>query len=598
MPCTRSFIFVLLLGAVTIVHARLSARRHVHAARAVTPWEGPSKYHHAGLSGVAAMQLAVVDNDHVILFDRAEHNPVFTANGNNAWSALLRIHEEGNVTVRPLKLKTNSFCAGGGWLSNGTLLNYGGTSQSNIPSGNGYQGLRMFTPLPDGRGHVFEEPHRIHLTTHRWYPSSTRLSDGSQIIFGGARLANFNDYNDNPTLEFFPPKGTGHPIHSPFLKDALPSNLFPHIFALPNNHLFLAANTLAMTYDWVHHVETRLPDLPNGVRVNYPWSAGAVLLPLTPENHYKPEVLLCGGSTIDDTLPPSELSSQTPASNQCARMKLTPEGIAAGWEVESMPGNRLMIDAIVMPDGNVLLINGAATGMAGYANVPDVIGQSNADHPVLTPWLYKPSAPAGSRFTTGFATSKFPRMYHSSASLLPDGSVMVAGSNPNGDVSTVKYVTQYHVEYFRPPYYSMPRPSYTGAPEMINYGQEFEITVSLADLTANKVKAVIMDLGFHTHGVSLDSRYVGLVSTYDTGTGQLSVTGPPNARIYPPGPAWLYVVVDGVPSKGTKVMIGTGANPPSSATASEGALEYSKKLEASASYRNQTYYIPPYVPTN
>ena len=55
------------------------------------------------------------------------------------------------------------------------------------------------------------------------------------------------------------------------------------IFTLPNNHLFLAANTLAMTYDWVHHVETRLPDLPNGVRVNYPWSAGAVLLPLTPE---------------------------------------------------------------------------------------------------------------------------------------------------------------------------------------------------------------------------------------------------------------------------------------------------------------------------
>ena len=45
-------------------------------------------------------------------------------------------------------------------------------------------------------------------------------------------------------------------------------------------------------------------------------------------------------------------------------MKLTPEGIAAGWEMESMPGNRLMIDAIVMPDGNVLLINGAATGVS------------------------------------------------------------------------------------------------------------------------------------------------------------------------------------------------------------------------------------------
>ena len=84
-------------------------------------------------------------------------------------------------------------------------------------------------------------------------------------------------------------------------------------------------------------------------------------------SHYAPGVLLCGGYTINGTLPPSELSSQTPASNQCARMKLTPEGIAAGWEVESMPGNRLMIDAIVMPDGNVLLINGAATGVSAFS---------------------------------------------------------------------------------------------------------------------------------------------------------------------------------------------------------------------------------------
>jgi hypothetical protein len=48
-------------------------------------------------------------------------------------------------------------------------------------------------------------------------------------------------------------------------------------------------------------------------------------------------------------------------------MVLTDEGIAAGWQVESMPGNRLMIDAIVMPDGNVLLINGAATGVSAFS---------------------------------------------------------------------------------------------------------------------------------------------------------------------------------------------------------------------------------------
>jgi hypothetical protein len=48
-------------------------------------------------------------------------------------------------------------------------------------------------------------------------------------------------------------------------------------------------------------------------------------------------------------------------------MVLTTDGIAAGWQVETMPDNRLMVDAILMPDGNVLLINGAATGVSALS---------------------------------------------------------------------------------------------------------------------------------------------------------------------------------------------------------------------------------------
>lgn len=58
------------------------------------------------------------------------------------------------------------------------------------------------------------------------------------------------------------------------------------------------------------------------------------------------------------------MSSQTPASDQCARMVLDDDGIAAGWQVESMPGGRLMTDGIIMPDGNVIFINGASTGVS------------------------------------------------------------------------------------------------------------------------------------------------------------------------------------------------------------------------------------------
>jgi len=457
------------------------------------------------------------------------------------------------------------------------LAGFGGNPREKVAAQNGIMGIRLFTPNNDGSGEVWEDPSTVRLTSARWYPSSARISDGSQIIFGGMTLAGFNNRAsiDNPTIEFFPPKGNGLPIYSNFLHDALPSNLFPHMFTLPDNRIFVAANKLAMIYNWVDNTETRLPGFPNGVRVNYPWSAGAVLLPLTPENNYTPEVLFCGGSTINDQLSASQMSSQTPASNQCARMVLNAAGIAGGWQVESMPGNRLMNDAIITPDGNVLFINGVKTGMAGYGNVPNQVGQSNADNPVLTPWLYTPSAPKGQRFTTGFATTTIGRLYHSSASLLPDGSIIVAGSNPNGDVNTTKWATEYRVEYFRPPYYFMTRPIFTGQPTKLAYGQTFTLNVKNPG-KAKSFKAVIIDLGYHTHAVSLDSKYVGLVSKWNATTSKLTVTGPPNKFIYPPGPAFLYILGDGIPSNGTKIMIGSGANPPVSAAATKGALSFSE----------------------
>lgn len=58
------------------------------------------------------------------------------------------------------------------------------------------------------------------------------------------------------------------------------------------------------------------------------------------------------------------MSSQTPAVNKCYRLLLTDAGIAAGWNSETMPGERLMADGIVMPDGNVLFLNGVKTGVS------------------------------------------------------------------------------------------------------------------------------------------------------------------------------------------------------------------------------------------
>jgi len=289
------------------------------------------------------------------------------------------------------------------------------------------------------------------------------------------------------------------------------------------------------------------------------------MLPLTPENNYTPEVMICGGSTIDDTADPLSLSSQIPASAQCSRLVLTAEGIATGWKIESMPQARVMPDMVLLPDGRVVIVNGAQTGLAAYNNVRDVIGpNSNADHPAFTPVTYDPTGPAGHRFSSqGIPASTIPRLYHSTATLTPNGSILLAGSNPNTDITIgTEYQTEYRLEFYSPAYMSKPRPSYKGLPSTVNYSSKFTLSVQLPTDTT-EVTVALMDLGFSTHGVHPDQRFVKLVSKLSADKKMLTVTGPPTSRIYPPGPAFLYVVTAaGVPSFGHKTIIGTGASPP------------------------------------
>ncbi|KAJ7173340.1 glyoxal oxidase N-terminus-domain-containing protein [Mycena filopes] len=510
-----------------------------------------------GTTGVSGMQLAVVSETKAIIYDKVEHNAL-TVNGHVAWAVELDLNTQ---QVRALNPLSNSWCAAGSFLSNGTLVNTGGNPVV-ITGANGLQGLRLFTPCTDGTCDVYENPTRIRLSSARWYPSSVRIEDGSIIIFGGI---------NNPSYEFFPPKNingfNGLKIPSKFLTDTLNGNHFPNLVTLPDGTLFVSANQAAMILNWKTNTETRLPGIPNGVRISSPFSAGHVLLPLSAANNYTPEVMICGGSTVSDKVAANSISSQAATSTQCIRMVLNAAGIAAGWKVETMPQGRIMVDMILLPDGRVMLVNGARTGVAGYGNAGSIVGnqvgQSNADNPAFTPVIYDPVAPAGSRFSSaGLVASTIPRMYHSTATLTPNGTVMLAGSNPNNDVSTVKYATEYRLEFYSPPYMNVARPSYTGLPATINYNAIFNLAVTLPANTTS-VTVSLMDLGFATHGVHMDQRLVQLVSTLSADKKTLTVTGPLTAAIYPPGPAFLYVVTNaGAPSFGHKTLVGTGASPP------------------------------------
>lgn len=71
----------------------------------------------------------------------------------------------------------------------------------------------------------------------------------------------------------------------------------------------------------------------------------------------------------------------------------------------------------------------------GNSNGGGPWGGSQARDPSYQAWLYNPNAPAGSRFKR-MASSTIKRLYHSTAMLMPDGNVLVMGSEQDECVST------------------------------------------------------------------------------------------------------------------------------------------------------------------
>ncbi|KAJ6487983.1 glyoxal oxidase N-terminus-domain-containing protein [Mycena sanguinolenta] len=542
------------------------------AAAPAPSWQFVEK----GLSGIVGLEAIVVSPTLVVMFDRATNDPLHTRDGKVAWGSLWNL-ETNEVTA--LKLITDSFCASGSILSNGTMVSVGG----NIPAAqdlnqtgayDGRMGLRLFGPCldPNGVGEgctIFEDLETLQLAETRWYTSTLRIFDGSLMVVGGIHEST-PFYNTDPvnSFEFFPKKDGGVPRPSDFLARTVPVNLFPRVFALPDGTVFMLANNQTIIYDVETNTETPLPDLPNGQRVSNPFDGTATILPLSPPL-YEAEILACGGSTKSDQTPVEELSAQDPATDQCARLTLTPAGIAKGWVVEHMPQGRMMPEMIHLPNGQILITNGGLTGYAAVASIGVPFGNSNAANPIGTPVLYTPSAALGSRFSQeGLPTTDIPRMYHSTVTLTPQGNLLLAGNNPNGNVTIVPpgqpgFSSEFRVQTLDPPFMQMARPTLTNVPSKIAFNSKFTIDINIpAGLSTSSIKVALMDLGFSTHAFHSSSRLVFMDFVLSANKRSLTITSPPNNRVYPPGPAYIFVTVGDSTSVGAHVMVGSGANPP------------------------------------
>ncbi|KAJ7320899.1 DUF1929-domain-containing protein [Mycena albidolilacea] len=529
-----------------------------------------------GNSLVSAQQMFLGTLDKVFILDKVENNEA-RIDGHPAWASEYAL---GENTARTMNAVTNTFCAGGTVMGNGTWINiggnsgvtYGGDTADDQSGGGPYddpdggKSIRTLVPCDDNSCDWIVAKS---MTSRRWYPTVETLQDGTAIIIGGCNNGGYvNDAGqDNPTYEFYP--STGTPITSPFLADNLPINLYPLTFLLPSGRLLMQANRATIMLDPKTHKEYQLDDIPDAVRA-YPASAGSIMLPLTPANNWTATVLFCGGADNDDWSQDWDIAS-FPASTSCVR--ITPDKSKSYTKDDAMLEGRSMANLIALPDGRVLCVNGARTGTAGYGNQSWAIGMSYADNPVLTPAIYDPAQPAGARWSrTGLQASTIPRMYHSSATLLADGAVLIAGSNPNSDLNIgpkIKYPTEYRVERFYPSYYNARRPQPTGLLSALGYGgPAFDVQLDADDLggdahNAANASVVIIRTGFSTHGMNMGQRFLQLDSTYTAYEANNSATlhvsqVPPNPAILAPGPALLFVVVGGVPSVGVQVMIGSG----------------------------------------
>jgi len=209
------------------------------------------------------------------------------------------------------------------------------------------------------------------------------------------------------------------------------------------------------------------------------------------------------------------------------------QGSPAWRTINSMAFPRTYHNLTSLPDGNVLV-----TGGEGTTNPFDLSTAAYA----AEMW-----SPTTESFTT-LGSMKTPRVYHSTALLLPDGRVLVGGSGEYGAGS----IDQLNAEIYSPPYlFKGPRPTVSSFPAVLQYGGSF--TVQTPD-AASISSVSLVRLGSVTHAFNENQRYLPL--SFTSGGGNLTVQAPATANLAPPGYYMLFLVNNvGVPSVGVFVQV-------------------------------------------
>jgi hypothetical protein len=188
---------------------------------------------------------------------------------------------------------------------------------------------------------------------------------------------------------------------------------------------------------------------------------------------------------------------------------------------------------VLLPDGTVFVTGGSLK----QEDVPLARLQSEIYDPIKNEW-------------TLTASASVPRLYHSTALLLPDGRVVAAGGNPDA-TQLVEWDKdplneEMRLEIYSPPYlFKGSRPAITQAPKNWSYGENKQINSPDAlDIRS----ACLIRNCVTTHSYDTNQRLVEL-DVLSQNAGHLTAQLTKNLNIAPPGWYMLFIVnTSGIPS--------------------------------------------------
>jgi galactose oxidase len=399
---------------------------------------------------------------------------------------------------------TNLFCSGHTFLPDGTLLVTGGHIDDN------YYGSADINIFDYGPPYAWKTlPNSMN--AGRWYGSMITLPNGEALVLSG-NIAGSTTGNPLPQVWRTNDGGGLRDLSTAQLKMAN----YPKLFIAPDGRVVTVGPEQLTRY---------LDTAGTGH-----WSSGPKRLygkrnQGTAVMYDDGKVLYVGGATANNVAP----------TNTAEILDLNATAPAWRW-TNPMRFARKHGTATILPDGKVLVTGGS-----------NATAYNDAAGAILAPELWDP----GTTQWTTMASAQTPRIYHSTALLLPDARVLSAGGGrpkaQNGGQNNL------NVEIFSPPYiFKGNRPVIAAAPASVAYGETFPVQMANSTGIA---QAVFMGLGSVTHTVNMTQRRKVLSVSQSGAT--LQVTVPTNRNQLPPCHYMLFALNgQGVPSVAKIIRVG------------------------------------------